>query len=315
MSELLSDTTGLRYRTWRNERIPRFVLGTAQLGMTYGIANKTGCPKTRQSYSIVQAAWESGVRFFDTAQDYGDAETILGDAFDEIRARTGNEPRVITKLSHQVDASDPAAVCAAIEASCERTRTRPVWAVLLHDVAQMKLWDEGVGDAMRSAQSSGLVRYIGVSVYSAEEAKTALSLDGVDIIQAPCNAWDQRILRTGVIEQARGQDTLLMIRSVFLQGLLTLSESEAAVRLPDAAKAAKHWHGVARALDLSHIDAAVWFALALDAPLVIGAETTVQVKETARLMRGHPLNRTRIDMIANAMAPYLNETILDPRQW
>ncbi len=110
----MSETTGLRSIAWRGERIPRFVLGTAQLGIEYGIANRSGRPQNRQACSIVQAAWESGVRFFDTAQDYGNAESVLGDAFEEIRARTGNEPRVITKLSHQVEASDPAAVCAAM---------------------------------------------------------------------------------------------------------------------------------------------------------------------------------------------------------
>ena len=56
----------------------RLVLGTAQLGMNYGIANQTGKPELATARNIVRTAWEGGIRCFDTAQGYGDSERILG---------------------------------------------------------------------------------------------------------------------------------------------------------------------------------------------------------------------------------------------
>ena len=54
------------------------VLGTAQLGMDYGVANRRGKPEPKEAVEIVQTAWENGIRFFDTAQAYGESERVLG---------------------------------------------------------------------------------------------------------------------------------------------------------------------------------------------------------------------------------------------
>ena len=59
----------------------RLVLGTAQLGMDYGIANTQGRPAFEEAVELVRCYWERGVREFDTAQDYGDSEKILGRVF------------------------------------------------------------------------------------------------------------------------------------------------------------------------------------------------------------------------------------------
>ena len=48
------------------EDISRLVLGTAQLGMDYGIANANGRPVYNTARSIVQEAWESGICEFHT---------------------------------------------------------------------------------------------------------------------------------------------------------------------------------------------------------------------------------------------------------
>ena len=58
----------------------RLVLGTVQLGMPYGIANRLGKPSQEVATSIVRTAWSKGIREFDTAQGYGDSETVLGKA-------------------------------------------------------------------------------------------------------------------------------------------------------------------------------------------------------------------------------------------
>ena len=64
----------------KESQTSRLVLGTAQLGMPYGIANKTGQPNMAAAESIVAGVWEGGVREFDTAQAYGESEIVLGKA-------------------------------------------------------------------------------------------------------------------------------------------------------------------------------------------------------------------------------------------
>lgn len=58
----------------------RLVLGTAQLGMAYGIANRSGEPDAKRARRIVMTAWDKRIREFDTAQAYGSSEQVLGDS-------------------------------------------------------------------------------------------------------------------------------------------------------------------------------------------------------------------------------------------
>ncbi|MDP9263469.1 MAG: cytidylyltransferase, partial [Acidobacteriota bacterium] len=55
-----------------------FTLGTAQLGMPYGIANQQGMPSESDGFAIIRTAVASGVTSADTARGYGEAERRLG---------------------------------------------------------------------------------------------------------------------------------------------------------------------------------------------------------------------------------------------
>ena len=56
-------------------------LGTAQLGMKYGIANSSKIPDQKHVNRIISQSLLSGIRYFDTAQTYGESELVLGNAF------------------------------------------------------------------------------------------------------------------------------------------------------------------------------------------------------------------------------------------
>ena len=79
----------------------RLVLGTAQLGLSYGIANKTGRPDQGVATAIVHEAWKNGIREFDTAQVYGDSEVVLGRALAELGISC--EAKIITKIAPNLD--------------------------------------------------------------------------------------------------------------------------------------------------------------------------------------------------------------------
>ena len=74
----------------------KFVLGTVQLGMKYGLHNTHGQPTKKESFSILDAALAAGIDTFDTAWAYGTAEDILG-AWLRARSLAG-KIRVISKM-------------------------------------------------------------------------------------------------------------------------------------------------------------------------------------------------------------------------
>ena len=56
----------------------KLVLGTVQFGMHYGINNISGQPSSNEVKSIIKTAIDSGVKFIDTARNYGNSENLLG---------------------------------------------------------------------------------------------------------------------------------------------------------------------------------------------------------------------------------------------
>ena len=66
---------------------------------------------------------------------------------------------------------------------------------------------------------------IGVSIYDPSILTQLTKNMDLDIVQAPLNIFDRRIVDSGWLEKLKSQDIEVVARSVFLQGLL-LMESE-----------------------------------------------------------------------------------------
>ena len=202
------------------QNVFRLVLGTAQLGMDYGIANTTGQPVYNTARSIVQEAWESGIREFDTAQAYGQSERILGQIIKDLGV--ASEARVITKLAPDVDHSDRAALNKALEISMDNLGVESLYGLMLHREDMLDFWETRLEKNLMSIVDSGRVGHVGVSVYSPERAIQALNTEDISIIQIPTNIIDRRFEKAGVFEFADNVGKTIYVRSIFLQGLLLM---------------------------------------------------------------------------------------------
>ena len=298
---------------WRGERVSRVVLGTVQLGMDYGIANHQGKPDEETAKAIVATAWEGGVRHFDTAQAYGESEAVLGRVLGSLGIL--NEARIESKLSIEMDPADLIEVAESIERTFERLGTDRLWCMMLHRSHWLDWWDEGLGELLKGNRDRGRFQHLGVSINSPSEAARCLAHPDMEVLQVPCNAWDQRPVRLGVVEDAHRNGQLCCVRSIFLQGLLTLSPSEVAKRLPMAREASVRWHDVAEQTGITPVELAVRFAVGLDTPLIVGAESADQVAGTLALARLGPLPRDVKAAIAGSMEPVLDDLILEPWRW
>ena len=57
----------------------KLVLGTAQLGLNYGVNNFQKKPSMNSSVKILNEAFSQGIRCLDTAESYGDAHSVIGE--------------------------------------------------------------------------------------------------------------------------------------------------------------------------------------------------------------------------------------------
>jgi aryl-alcohol dehydrogenase-like predicted oxidoreductase len=298
---------------WKGERISRFVLGTAQLGMDYGIANVCGQPSEKLACEIVKTALGYGVNCFDTAQAYGNSEVVLGRAL----RYCGAEPdiKIVSKLSPKLQPTDSEAVEQSVETSCQNLGVDQLWCLMLHKADWLNVWDEGLGQILANAKKSRTVKYLGVSVYSLDDAHRALEHPDIQVIQVPCNLWDQRMLRGGIFDLARKKDKLCFVRSIYLQGLLLLPPEKAAEKLPAAKETSQKWHKLAAKFAMEPEQLSIRFGLSLNTPLVIGVESTQQIEENVQFYEQAPLPGDTTEQIWSEMSPLLNDDIINPMLW
>ena len=114
------------------------VIGTAQLGMNYGIANRCGSPSLKDSEDLLKTAIANGVAFIDTARAYGNSESVIGRAL--ASGWRGRVP-IITKLSPMTECSRTASpeevqarVSASLFQSCMSLGVSSLDVLMLHRV-------------------------------------------------------------------------------------------------------------------------------------------------------------------------------------
>ena len=306
----------------RNGRPAELVMGSVQLGLSYGATNRTGKPPRDAALRLVRRAANAGVSVFDTARSYGDAEERLGAA---LAGR--HEIRTITKLDPLVglaaDAS-PAAACAAVDQSVAESlaalRLKALDCVLLHRAEQLTSCGGAIWRRLQQHVSDGTIQALGISVQTPVEALIALGEPAVTHIQLPFNILDWRWRMAGVIAALEGRPSVTVhARSVFLQGVIAARDATLWPRMSGVdAPATIAW--LAETADAfrraSVTDLALAFARGqgwIDG-VVIGQETEAQLDENLGLCSCPPLSAQDCAAI-EATAPHLPATFLNPARW
>ena len=293
--------------------INRLVLGTAQLGMDYGIANTTGQPVYDTARSIVQEAWESGICEFDTAQAYGQSERVLGRVFKDLGI--ADEARVITKFASDVDHLDRTALNKALETSMKSLGVESLYGLILHRENLLDLWKKGLEENLMNIVASGMVEHIGISLYSPERAIQTLNTKGVSMVQLPTNIIDRRFEITRVFQLADDVKKTIYIRSIFLQGLLLMAPDVLTEYMGFAAPVLSRLTSFAQDVGLNIKELCIGYCKNTfpHALFIFGAETLAQVRENLKYW-----NVAWSDELTQKIQTEFedtNEMILNPSLW
>jgi len=241
--------------------IERLGLGTVQFGLDYGVTNRRGKVTRSEAELIVGDAVAAGVRVFDTASAYGDSETVLG----EVLSHT--EARIVTKLPALPDAAIDAAAIDGLRRSFEQSLARlkrsRVHGLLLHRPDDLtKPGGERLARLLEDLRSAGLCRKIGVSVYDSAQIEAVRKALRVDLVQAPMNLLDQRLLRNGALVRLKSQGCEVHVRSAFLQGLLLGASAPLPAYFQRYAAALERVRAAAKAAKVEVLELALGFLLA-----------------------------------------------------
>lgn len=224
--------------TKMQQLLDKLALGCVQLGLDYGVTNSTGKVSYKNAESLIQIAFENGIKTLDTAKDYGNSEEVLG----QIGVTSFN---IVTKLTVPQNIK-PIEYADFIMQSCmsslRKLRVDSVYGVLLHNPQALTNGNYyEVLEGLHELKVAGLTQKIGLSIYSSEDLYFHDELLDIDLVQAPLNALDKRLSDDGTKTKLQEKNIELHTRSVFLQGLLLLAENDWPANLSKFSNEHKRW--------------------------------------------------------------------------
>ena len=291
----------------------RLVLGTAQLNMNYGIANRIEYPCLKISEAVVETALAGGIRVFDTAPAYGGSEKIMGSVFR--RHQMESRVKVCSKIAPEIDLRSSSLLDQVVARSIERLGVPALHCLLLHKESLVNRLDEQTVCNLRSLTDSGRVRRIGISLYSPENALKALEADIISTIQIPSNLLDRRFEAAGVFNRAKALGKAIYVRSVFLQGLLLMKLEDIPSMMEFVKPIVAEIERIARDNDLKREVLLLGYARHAypRAQIIIGAETPLQIRDNLRYWEAEFPNglKTRLQERFREV----EERVLNPNLW
>lgn len=288
----------------------KLVLGTAQLGMAYGIGNTSGKPNREHSHRILSTAYGMGIRILDTAQSYGCSEKIIG----EYSRKNPNQCfHVITKLHPDTNPEDKMSVFDAV-AQSRSVIGESLFGVLIHDPEWIDLWGKGLGESLGACISKKIIDAFGVSVYSISEMEKALAIADITLIQFPANVLDKRFVESGIVSTAIDSGKTVFVRSAFLQGLLLMPMRKAVEKVSQAAPYLSQWHRICSQFHIEPGPAALRYVADVvpEAHLIVGCERSEQLKQDCKWLASE-LPEGFIDEINKFPEPPLG--VINPSKW
>jgi aryl-alcohol dehydrogenase-like predicted oxidoreductase len=296
--------------------ISRLTLGTVQLGLHYGIANKAGKPSQEYSHKLLEYALENGINTLDTARIYGSAEDVIG-SFEKVKEFT-----VVSKfkLSDESLGDKRLAIAEARESlriSCSLLKRECIPIVLFHKNMNQSM--EQVVDILpfvfETLIGDGLISNGGISVYKADELNQISEWENMNFVQVPINVFDTRLLQEEILQKLKQKQVTIFARSIYLQGLLAMERP-----LPGS-----FLHETSYFEQLKNIAAIagrpvkeIAFSFVRDTPqvnsIVIGAETIEQLSENIQLLQTPPLSQEIYNEIREAFRN-MPEHVITPALW
>lgn len=285
----------------------KLALGTAQFGLSYGVANEHGRVKLDEVQAILELAKENGVSVLDTAIAYGESEYSLGQAGVSIWRVVSKLPALPENLK-LVDEW----VVEQVKSSLQRLGVQKLEAVLLHRPEQL-LEKNGTAlyEALQNLKTQGLTAKVGVSIYTPDELPSLFNKKmHFDLVQAPLNILDRRLLESGWAKKLKDMHVELHVRSAFLQGLLLMPSDKRPVKFDRWKSVWAEWDRWLIESNLTPLQACMKYVYQLPEVdhVIVGVDSITQLKEILAVPKG------QLSTLPQWVKP-LDIDLLNPARW
>ena len=153
--------------------------------------------------------------------------------------------------------------------------------MLLHKPKQLLDADGGqIYAGLQQLRESGLIQRIGVSIYDPTELDDLFRGYEFDVVQAPFNLLDWRLIDYGWMSRLAIRGTELHVRSIFLQGLLLMPPGDRPAKFN---RWQVHWSAYdawLRSAEVTPLQACVRYSLSFPevTRVIVGVENSDQLR-------------------------------------
>ncbi len=268
------------------------ILGGAQLGLNYGITGSDNYVGKENSRAILTCAQDFGIRSVDIAYDYGnifDWITDINPGLDLIsKIKIFNCENVLNVLKKHRN---------IINLTC----------LLIHDA------DLFIANKSGKKKVYQLIEFCrinnikwGISIYEVDTIRNFIAQGVIpDLVQYPYNVLYSKdeIGKICLSHNIRTQ-----IRSVLLQGLLTLPSFDNVPAQFSKNASLKHWYGWLEEHNLNPIDTCLRSEHIMSKVKILGVQNVNQLKDLMERSQGEIIKCTSLKLSDD-------KTLLDPRKW
>ena len=282
------------------------ILGSANFNQIYGITkNFIKKKEIKRSFNL---ALKNNIRIIDTSPLYNKSEKIIGllnnDKF-KIISKIPKIPRNIKKKNIKKW------VKLKVSNSLKNLKIKKFECLLLHNVDSLlsKNGNE-IYKNIKNIKTIGLTNKIGISIYDFNILDKILKKFKFDLIQAPFNIFDQRLVTTGWLKKLKKRRIKVYVRSIFLQGILLSKLNQLPEKLKKLNKNLIIWENWLKKNKFKPLQVCISFVLnqrQLDG-IVVGYNNKNQLNQILKQKK----------MKSSFSIPNLNirnRKLIDPRKW
>ena len=308
----------MKYVESNGLKISAFSLGTVQLGMNYGLGEFSKKPEKDYAFSILDEAINNGVNLLDTADNYGESESVIGEW---LQTKKPNErPLVVTKFGGNLDFSSNQAlrenILKSTKASIEKLNVDKFDILMAHSTDEYIKNPQVIKDTLNYLKDSGVTKYTGISAYSRHDYKM-LANTGFDSIQIPINVFDWGKIEDGGIEALANSNMTIFARSVFLQGLVFMNPNELDEGMSFCKKPLETYLSICKEFKLFPAVLALSFVLSLPGitSVVLGCQRVEQVLNNCELIdKVQKLTKEQMNLLRNEFKD-IDPRVINPSTW
>ena len=279
-------------------------IGTANFGKEYGLNKKKLSQKDLNK--IRNLLLKSKIKIFDTSQLYQDSEQKIS----SLKLKNLN---IITKLA--IKQKNHKTLKELLNRKIFNSLNnlggvKNIYGVLIHDSKDLiNKYGKKIIEQLKYLKKRGIIQNVGISIYDPKELDNIWKFWKPDIVQAPLNILDQRIIETGWLKKLKKNKVKFFSRSIFLQGLL-INKNKNIILKKNQKKKLKQFYDWCKIEKVSRVEACMQYVKQYNSVdfIIIGFDNFKQLKQLIEIF-----NKKTIEVPDKFKTKNLD--LIDPRKW